>query len=96
MFGNQYQQAVTDETALRRQSAQTGGMTGWAAITNAMSGIGSEIGYQGGQAMGGHDTSSISNKLSLNLLWIVFLTLTLQTLKVWYRKCHQLYTARFL
>ena len=53
MFGNQYQQAVTDETALRRQSAQTGGMTGWAAITNAMSGIGSEIGYQGGQAMGG-------------------------------------------
>ena len=53
MFGNQYQQAVTDETALRRQQAQTGGMTGWAAITNAMSGIGSEIGYQGGQAMGG-------------------------------------------
>ena len=53
MFGNQYQQAVTDETALRRQPAQTGGLTGWAAITNAMSGIGSEIGYQGGQAMGG-------------------------------------------
>ena len=53
MFGNQYQQAVTDETALRRQQAQTGGLTGWAAITNAMSGIGSEIGYQGGQAMGG-------------------------------------------
>ena len=53
MFGNQYQQAVTDETALRRQQSQTGGLTGWAAITNAMSGIGSEIGYQGGQAMGG-------------------------------------------
>ena len=52
MFGN-YQQQIADETALRRQSAQTGGMTGWAAITNAMSGIGSEIGYQGGQAMGG-------------------------------------------
>ena len=27
MFGNQYQQAVTDETALRRQQAQTGGLT---------------------------------------------------------------------
>ena len=53
MFGNQYQQAVTDETALRRQQSQTGGLTGWAAITNAMSGIGSELGYQGGQAMGG-------------------------------------------
>jgi len=53
MFGNQYQQAVTDETALRQQQSQTGGLTGWAAITNAMSGIGSEIGYQGGQAMGG-------------------------------------------
>lgn len=53
MFGNQYQQAVTDETALRRQQAQTGGLTGWAAITNAMSGIGSEIGYQGGQMLGG-------------------------------------------
>ena len=52
MFGN-YQQQLADETALRRQSAQTGGLTGWAAITNAMSGIGSEIGYQGGQAMGG-------------------------------------------
>ena len=52
MFGN-YQQQIADETALRRQSAQTGGLTGWAAITNAMSGIGSEIGYQGGQAMGG-------------------------------------------
>ena len=53
MFGNQYQQAVVDEQNLRRQQAQTGGLTGWAAITNAMSGIGSEIGYQGGQAMGG-------------------------------------------
>jgi len=53
MFGSQYQQAVVDEQNLRRQQAQTGGLTGWAAITNAMSGIGSEIGYQGGQAMGG-------------------------------------------
>lgn len=52
MFEN-YSQKLADETALRRQSAQTGGLTGWAAITNAMSGIGSEIGYQGGQAMGG-------------------------------------------
>ena len=52
MFGN-YQQQIADETALRRQQSQTGGLTGWAAITNAMSGIGSEIGYQGGQAMGG-------------------------------------------
>ena len=52
MFGN-YSQQLADETALRRQQAQTGGLTGWAAITNAMSGIGSEIGYQGGQAMGG-------------------------------------------
>lgn len=53
MFGSQYQQAIIDEQNLRRQQAQTGGLTGWAAITNAMSGIGSEIGYQGGQAMGG-------------------------------------------
>ena len=52
MFGN-YQQQLADETALRRQQAQTGGLTGWAAITNAMSGIGSQIGYAGGQAMGG-------------------------------------------
>ena len=59
MFGNQYQQAVTDETALRRQQAQTGGMTGWAAITNAMSGIGSEIGYQGGQAIGGQTAAQV-------------------------------------
>ena len=53
MFGSQYQQAVVDEQNLRRQQSQTGGMTGWAAITNAMSGIGSEIGYAGGQALGG-------------------------------------------
>ena len=53
MFGNQYQQAIIDEQNQRRNQAQTGGLTGWAAITNAMSGIGSEIGYQGGQAMGG-------------------------------------------
>ena len=53
MFGSSFQQAVTDENALRLQQAQTGGLTGWAAITNAMSGIGSQIGYQGGQAMGG-------------------------------------------
>ena len=53
MFGNQYQQAIIDEQNLRRQQAQTGGLTGWAAITNAMSGIGSELGYQAGQAMGG-------------------------------------------
>ena len=59
MFGNQYQQAVTDETALRRQQAQTGGMTGWAAITNAMSGIGSELGYQGGQAIGGQTAAQV-------------------------------------
>ena len=52
MFGN-YQQQIADETALRRQSAQTGGMTGWAAITNAMSGIGSELGYSAGKAFGG-------------------------------------------
>ncbi len=52
MFGN-YQQQIADETALRRQQSQTGGLTGWAAITNAMSGIGSEIGYAGGQALGG-------------------------------------------
>ena len=53
MFGSQYQQAIIDEQNLRRQQAQTGGLTGWAAITNAMSGIGSELGYQAGQAMGG-------------------------------------------
>jgi len=53
MFGNQYQQAIIDEQNLRRQSSGTGGLTGWAAITNAMSDIGSEIGFEGGQAMGG-------------------------------------------
>ena len=52
MFGN-YQQQLADETALRKQSAQTGGLTGWAAITNAMSGIGSEFGYSAGKAFGG-------------------------------------------
>ena len=53
MFGNQYQQAIIDEQNLRRQSSGTGGLTGWAAITNAMSDIGSEIGFESGQAMGG-------------------------------------------
>jgi len=52
MFGSQYQQAVVDENRLRQEQARTGGLTGWAAITDAMSGIGSEIGYSGGQAMG--------------------------------------------
>lgn len=52
MFGSQYQQAVVDENRLRQEQARTGGLTGWAAITDAMSGIGSEIGYAGGQAMG--------------------------------------------
>ena len=59
MFGSQYQQAVVDEQNLRRQQSQTGGLTGWAAITNAMSGIGSEIGYQGGQAMGGQTAAQV-------------------------------------
>jgi hypothetical protein len=59
LFGNQYQQAIVDEQNLRRQSAQTGGLTGWAAITNAMSGIGSEIGYQGGQMLGGQTPAQI-------------------------------------
>lgn len=53
MFGSQYQQAIIDEQNLRRQQAQTGGLTGWAAITNAMSGIGSEIGFTAGQSLGG-------------------------------------------
>jgi len=53
MFGSQYQQAIIDEQNLRRQSAQTGGLTGWAAITNAMSGIGSELGFTAGQSLGG-------------------------------------------
>jgi len=52
MFGSQYQQAVVDENRLRQEQARTGGLTGWAAITDAMSSIGSEIGYSGGQAMG--------------------------------------------
>ena len=52
MFGSQYQQAVVDETRQRQEQARTGGLTGWAAITDAMSGIGSEIGYAGGQAVG--------------------------------------------
>jgi hypothetical protein len=62
MFGNQYQQAVTDETALRRQQANTGGMTGWGAITNAMSGIGSEIGYQSGQMFGGQTPAQVQQE----------------------------------
>jgi len=53
MFGSQYQQAIIDEQNLRRQQAQTGGLSGWAAITNAMSGIGSEIGFTAGQSLGG-------------------------------------------
>ena len=59
LFGNQYQQAIVDEQNLRRQSAQTGGLTGWAAITNAMSGIGSELGYQGGQMLGGQTPAQV-------------------------------------
>ena len=59
LFGNQYQQAIIDEQNLRRQSAQTGGLTGWAAITNAMSGIGSELGYQGGQMFGGQTPAQV-------------------------------------
>jgi len=59
MFGNQYQQAIIDEQNLRRQSSGTGGLTGWAAITNAMSDIGSEIGFESGQAMGGRTPAQI-------------------------------------
>ena len=53
MFGNQYQQAVADEALERRQLNNTQGLTGWAAITQAMGQVGGELGYQGGQAMGG-------------------------------------------
>ena len=53
MFGNQYQQAVDDEALERRQLNNTQGLTGWAAITQAMGQVGGELGYQGGQAMGG-------------------------------------------
>ena len=61
MFNN-YTQAVTNETALRREAANTNGMTGWAAITNAMSGIGSEFGYAAGQGSGGKTTAQLESE----------------------------------
>ena len=59
MFGNQYQQAVDDEAALRKQSNNSGGLTGWAAITQAMGQMGGELGYQGGQALGGQTPAQV-------------------------------------
>ena len=59
LFGNKYQQAVDNEAIQRRQLSQTGGLTGWAAITQGMANIGSELGYQGGQMFGGQTPAQI-------------------------------------
>lgn len=59
LFGNKYQQAVDNEAIQRRQLSQTGGLTGWAAITQGMANIGSELGYQGGQMFGGQTPAQV-------------------------------------
>jgi len=59
LFGNKYQQAVDNEAIQRRQLSQTGGLTGWAAITQGMANIGSELGYQGGQMFGGRTPAQV-------------------------------------
>ena len=59
LFGNKYQQAVDNEALQRRQLSQTGGLTGWAAITQGMANIGSELGYQGGQMFGGRTPAQV-------------------------------------
>ena len=59
LFGNKYQQAVDNEAIQRQQLSQTGGLTGWAAITQAMGGLGGELGYQGGQLFGGQTPAQV-------------------------------------
>lgn len=59
LFGNKYQQAVDNEAIQRRKLSQTGGLTGWAAITQGMANIGSELGYQGGQMFGGRTPAQV-------------------------------------
>ena len=59
LFGNKYQQAVDNEAIQRRQLSQTGGLTGWGAITQGMANIGSELGYQGGQMFGGQTPAQV-------------------------------------
>jgi hypothetical protein len=59
LFGNKYQQAVDNEAIQRQQLSQTGGLTGWAAITQAMGGLGGELGYQGGQLFGGQTSAQV-------------------------------------
>ena len=59
LFGNKYQQAVDNEAIQRQQLSQTGGLTGWAAITQAMGGLGGELGYQGGQMFGGQTPAQV-------------------------------------
>lgn len=59
MFGNQYEQAVTDEALARESRANTQGMTGWAAITQGMSNAGSGLGFAAGKAFGGRTDAEV-------------------------------------
>ena len=59
MFGNQYEQAVTAEALAREEAANTQGMTGWAAITQGMSTMGSNLGYAAGSAFGGRTDAEV-------------------------------------
>ena len=59
LFGNKYRQAVDDESIVRQKLDSSGGLTGWAAITAAMGGLGGELGYQGGQMFGGQTPAQV-------------------------------------
>jgi hypothetical protein len=59
MFGNQYEQAVTAEALAREEAANTQGMTGWQAITQGMSTMGSNLGYAAGSAFGGRTDAEV-------------------------------------
>ena len=59
LFGNKYRQAVADESIVRQKLDSSGGLTGWAAITAAMGGLGGELGYQGGQMFGGQTPAQV-------------------------------------
>jgi len=68
LFGNKYRQAVADESIVRQKLDSSGGLTGWAAITAAMGGLGGELGYQGGQMFGGQTPAQIQETAFNNVI----------------------------
>ena len=68
LFGNKYRQAVADESIVRQKLDSSGGLTGWAAITAAMGGLGGELGYQGGQMFGGQTPAQVQETAFNNVM----------------------------